>query len=229
MTSNETSNESRSDPSYALDAYERAGFGGGATRGRRPALVVVDFQRGFTEAAFGTGADMADAVAAANELIDVFHQHGEPVYFTVIAYDPAEIDAGIYPWLEKFRGGATLVTGTPPVDIDPRAHMADGDILLAKKGASAFFGTPLAHALHARGIDTLIVTGATTSGCLRASVVDAVQSGFPTIVPREAVADRAQAPHEASLFDIDQKYADVVSLDQALAYARSALESKGQT
>jgi nicotinamidase-related amidase len=89
---------------------------------------------------------------------------------------------------------------------------------VVKKGPSAFFGTNLASMLTAHGVDTVILCGATTSGCVRASVVDAVQSGFPTLVPRECVGDRAQGPHEANLFDIDQKYGDVISLEETLGY-----------
>jgi nicotinamidase-related amidase len=90
--------------------------------------------------------------------------------------------------------------------------------VLVKKGASAFFGTDLAQRLRALAVDTVVICGATTSGCVRASVVDAVQHGFPTLVVREAVGDRARAPHDANLFDIEQKYGDVISVDDAVAY-----------
>lgn len=192
-------------------------------RGSRPALIVVDFQRGFTEAAFGTGADMGEAITAVNPLIDCMHEHGLPVVFTIISYDDAEVDSGAYPWLQKFQGGKTLRSGSPQVELDPRLHVHKRDVLIFKKGASAFAGTPLATILTAWRIDTAIIAGATTSGCVRASVADSVQCGYPTLVPREAVADRAVAPHESNLYDMDQKYADVISVDEALAYLQATV------
>jgi nicotinamidase-related amidase len=211
------------DSTAQASAYERAGFGARAQRGINPALIVVDFQRGFTEEAFGTGADMGAAVAAVNPLVDCVHEAGKSVIFTIISYDDSEVDAGAYPWLQKFQGGKTLRAGTPQVELDPRLHTQEHDIVIVKKGASAFVGTPLATILAAWRIDTAIVAGATTSGCVRATVADSVQYGFPTLVPREAVADRALAPHESNLYDMDQKYADVVSANDALQYLRAAL------
>jgi nicotinamidase-related amidase len=116
---------------------------------------------------------------------------------------------------------AALRTGTAAVEVDPRLPAVATDPLITKHGASAFFGTGLAPLLVGLGVDTLIVCGATTSGCVRATVVDAVQYGFPVLVPRECVADRAEAPHEASLFDMQAKYADVISADDATRYLSS--------
>ena len=107
------------------------------------------------------------------------------------------------------------------VEIDPRLEPRDDETVIVKKGASAFFGTNLASILVSQGVDSVILCGATTSGCVRATAIDLLQYGWPTIVPRECVGDRAQAPHEANLFDIQAKYADVVSLDEALAYVES--------
>ena len=111
-----------------------------------------------------------------------------------------------------------LKLGSDLVELDPRIRRAPEDLLLIKKYASAFLGTPLSATLVTRGVDTLIVTGCTTSGCVRASVVDALSHGFRPIIPHEAVGDRAEEPHEANLFDMDSKYGDVVSLADALAY-----------
>jgi maleamate amidohydrolase len=104
------------------------------------------------------------------------------------------------------------------MEIDPRIAPADGEIVFNKKVASAFFGTPLVSQLASRGVDTVILTGCSTSGCIRATAVDAVSYGFRVIVPEECVADRADAPHRANLFDIDSKYGDVVGVDEVLEH-----------
>jgi nicotinamidase-related amidase len=112
------------------------------------------------------------------------------------------------------------------VEIDPRLPREPQDPVVVKRGASAFFGTHLAATLTSLGADTVVVCGATTSGCVRASVVDAVQSGFPVLVPRECCGDRAEGPHEANLFDIDAKYGDVLALDDVVAYLDSLLPAE---
>jgi nicotinamidase-related amidase len=113
------------------------------------------------------------------------------------------------------------------VEIDPRLERREDETVVSKKGASAFFGTNLVAILVSQGIDTVVLCGATTSGCVRATSIDLLQNGYPTLVPRECVGDRAQAPHEANLFDIQAKYADVVSLEEALAYVESVPERVG--
>jgi len=195
--------------------YERAGFGAAVERGRRPAVVVVDLSRGFTEARFPTGSDLSAEVAATTRVLTAARGARVPVVFTTIAYEPGDEELA---WVRKAPGLAVLAAGSELVDIDPRLAPRSGEPILVKKGASAFFGTDLADRLHAQGIDTVVVCGATTSGCVRASVVDAVQHGFPVLVVREAVGDRAKGPHDANLFDIEQKYGDVVSVDDAASY-----------
>lgn len=196
--------------------YQGAGFGGNVRLGSRPAVLVVDFSYGFTDLIYPTAADMSGPIAATRNLLDVARTRGVPVIFTTISYDEGE--AKVLPWLRKAKGMAALRSGTRLVDIDHRLGRLSDEPLIVKQGASAFFGTNLAALLSAYRTDTLIVTGATTSGCVRASVVDAVQSGFDVIVPKDCVADRAGAPHTANLFDIQQKYADVVSLPEVLRY-----------
>jgi nicotinamidase-related amidase len=112
------------------------------------------------------------------------------------------------------------------VAVDSRLDPRPGEHVVVKTGASAFFGTALASYLASVGADTVIVTGATTSGCVRATVVDAVQHGYPTLVPSDCVADRAQGPHDASLFDINEKYGDVVDSDDVLAYLTTLSEAE---
>jgi len=198
--------------------YDRAGFGAPVRRGQRPAILVVDLSRGFTEPQWPTGADLTDVVAATARLVEAARRIAAPVIYTTIAYDPAEADGHAYAWLDKAPGLRVLRSGSELVDLDPRLPREDRDPVIVKKGASAFFGTHLAATLTSLGADTVVVCGATTSGCVRASVVDAVQSGFPVLVPRECVGDRAQGPHDANLFDIDAKYGDVIDLDDAVQY-----------
>jgi maleamate amidohydrolase len=202
--------------------YARAGFGAAVRRGERPAIVVVDFSRGFTEPQFPTGADLSAEVAATGRLLAAARERGVPVVFTTIAYEPHLRDGGA--WIEKAPGLAVLQIGSELVDIDPRLPVGSADPVVVKKGASAFFGTNLTAILAAQRVDTVIICGATTSGCVRASAVDSVQSGYPTLVVRECVGDRAQGPHDANLFDIQAKYADVIGLEDALGYL-AALEA----
>jgi nicotinamidase-related amidase len=206
--------------------YERAGFGARVTRGTRPAIVVVDLSRGFTEARRPTGADLTDVVAATARLVATARRIDAPVIYTTIAYDPAEADGSAYAWLNKAPGLRVLRAGSELVEIDPRLPREPQDPVVVKRGASAFFGTHLAATLTSLGADTVVVCGATTSGCVRASVVDAVQSGFPVLVPRECCGDRAEGPHEANLFDIDAKYGDVLALDDVVAYLDSLLPAE---
>lgn len=198
--------------------YERAGFGAPVRRGSSPALVVVDLTRGFTEDAYPSGADLTDVVEATATLVDAARPARVPVIWTAIAYSAAEAEGHSVTWLEKAPGMRALVEGTQAVALDPRLPSSPEDRLVVKKGASAFFGTSLAAALVGLGCDTVLVCGATTSGCVRATVVDAVQSGFPALVPHECTGDRARGPHDAALFDIEAKYGDVVPLAEALAY-----------
>jgi maleamate amidohydrolase len=200
--------------------YARAGFGASVRRGERPAIVVVDLTNGFTDPAEPTGADLSNVVAATAGLIEAGRPAGVPVVFTTIAYTPAEADGDAVTWLTKAPGMRALREGSRAVAIDDRLPMEPGDHLITKKGASAFFGTGLAALLSGLRVDTVLVCGATTSGCVRASAVDAVQSGFSVLVPRQCVGDRADGPHEANLFDIQAKYGDVIELADALSYVR---------
>lgn len=197
--------------------YERAGFGAQVRRGRYPAVVVVDLSRGFTEPHFATGADLSAVVEAAGRVVEAAHAAGAPVVFTTIAFDSADVE-GANVWLRKAPGLGILRAGSELVDLDPRLKRRDGDVLITKKGASAFHGTNLAAMLTGLCVDTVVLCGATTSGCIRASAVDAVQSGFPVLVPHECVGDRAAGPHEANLYDIQAKYGDVVALQDVLEY-----------
>lgn len=196
--------------------YRERGFAGRVGFGKRPALLVVDFILGFTDATSPLAGDLEDSLAQTIRLLGAARAHGVPVFFTTVEYDPSLKDAGLFPL--KAAGLKWLVRGSHWVELDPRLQRKEGEIVIRKKYASAFFGTELASTLTSMGVDTLIITGCTTSGCVRASAVDALQYGFRAIVPREAVGDRAQAPHEANLFDIDSKYGDVVGVAEVMEY-----------
>jgi maleamate amidohydrolase len=198
--------------------YRRSGLGDRVGYGERPAVLVVDLQIGFTAPEVSPVAgDLGEVVEATNRILAAARAAGAPAIFTVIAYDPASSDdAGLWP--KKGRHLPMLALGSDLVKLDPRLDHHEGDPVLVKKYASAFFGTHLAPMLTAKRIDTLVVTGCTTSGCVRASVVDALGHGFRPIVPLDAVGDRADEPHDASLFDIDSKYGDVVTTDEVVEH-----------
>ena len=205
--------------------FRQRGFGLRIGFGERPALLVIDMVKAFTDPAMMLGADLDAQVAAISPLLGVAHERGIPVIFSTVMYHEANFrDAGI--WALKQKGVATLKGGTDAVTVDPRLDMREGDGLLVKKYASCFFGTDLVARLVSRQVDTLIITGCTTSGCVRATAVDAVQTGFRPMVVREAVGDRSAAAHAQSLFDLDAKYADVVSLDETLTYLRTVGHNK---
>ena len=139
--------------------------------------------------------------------------------YTTVVYDVGYKDAGIF--IKKVPSLAILLRGTPEVEADFRIKPDVGEYVVEKKYASAFFGTNLDIYLKSHGVDTIVMTGCTTSGCIRASAIDSLQYGYHTIVVRDGVGDRAEGPHEANLFDIDAKYGDVVALDEALSYVRA--------
>ena len=203
----------------AREVYAAAGLGQAVTVGSRPAILVVDFSCGFTDPECTLGADMSAEVEATRRLLDAGRARGLPVIFTTIGYEPSLKDGGL--WLQKVPSLGDLQIGGRWVEIDPRLEPREDETIVLKKGASAFFGTNLPAILVSQGVDSVILCGATTSGCIRATAIDLLQYGYPTLVPRECVGDRAQAPHEANLFDINAKYADVVPLDEVLEYVES--------
>ena len=203
----------------AQELYAAKGFGQKFEYGTNPAVVVIDFSCGFTDPACALGADMTDAVLATKRLLDAARAQGLLVVYTTIGFDESGKDGAL--WLKKVPKLGDLELGGKWIEIDPRLEPRPDEPILLKKGASGFFGTNLASVLTAQRIDTVVLCGATTSGCVRATAVDLLQHGWPGLVPRDCVADRAQAPHEANLFDIQAKYADVVSVDEAIAYVQS--------
>ena len=203
----------------ARDLYERIGLGQSFALGTNPAVVVIDFSCGFTDPECPLGSDLTPQIEATRRLLDAARAKGLPIVYTTIGFDPASGDGGL--WLQKVPALARLELGGRWVDIDPRLEPRDDEPIVIKKGASGFFGTNLASILVSRRVDSVILCGASTSGCVRATAIDLLQYGWPAIVPRDCVGDRARAPHDANLFDIQAKYADVVSVEEALAYVES--------
>jgi nicotinamidase-related amidase len=181
--------------------------------GRRPALVVVDVIRGFTDPACPLGSE-ADAVVEANRsLLDAFRARGLPVFFTTVIYrDPGQARV----FRDRLPALDVLAPGSPWVEVDPRLAARPDEPVIEKRWASGFFGTDLARRLQEAAADSLVVTGLTTSGCVRATAVDGLQHEYRVVIPREAVGDRNPAAHEANLFDLNAKYADVLDLEQVL-------------
>jgi maleamate amidohydrolase len=204
--------------------YEEAGMGRALPRGVRPAVLVVDLSCGFTDPVYAAGSDLTTVVEATRQVVDVARDGGAPVIFTTIAFGPGAKDGGL--WVRKFPTLAQLQIGDRTEEIDPRLGLRPDEIVIRKKGASAFFGTNLAAILVSQRVDTVVLCGATTSGCIRATAIDLMQHGFPALVPRECVGDRASGPAEANLFDIQAKYADVVPAEDALAYLVATAASR---
>jgi maleamate amidohydrolase len=197
-------------------SYAEAGFAARLGAGTRPALLVVDLVRAYLDVGSPFYADGEAARASTERLVDAARASGHPVVFTRVRYAADGSDGGHF-----VRKVPTLLLYADPDD--PRTDFPDSprpqgeELVVTKQYASAFFGTTLASTLTAWGVDTVVLAGYSTSGCVRASATDALQHGFRPLVVRDAVADRDPSVHEANLFDLDAKYADVVDEAEALA------------
>lgn len=189
--------------------YTRAGFGGRLPFGRRPVLLIVDVCRAYLDPASPLYAGVEDALASNVRLADAARRLGVPVLFTQVVYRAGGVDGGLF--YRKVPALKAFLEGSPLGDFDDALRALPGELVVSKQYASAFFGTSLAATLTAMGADCVIVTGFSTSGCVRATALDAVQHGFLPFVVREACGDRDPRPHEANLFDLQAKYAEVVS------------------
>ena len=185
--------------------------------GNKPAVLVVDFINAYTTPGEKLYAPaVADAVDASVELLDRAREKGVPVIYTEVIYNENGLDGGIF--VKKVPVLRTMVRGEPMAEIVESLKPQPSDVVLTKQYASAFFGTSLAALLTAQQIDTVVLIGCSTSGCIRASAVDGMQHGFRMVVPEECVGDRAPEPHQANLFDINSKYGDVVAKRDVLNY-----------
>lgn len=195
--------------------YEKQGFGNRIGFGKKPALLIIDFINGFNDPdAFG-GGNIQDAIDNTAELLAVARHMDMPVVFTSHVYAEDGSEDGVFNL--KSPGLAKLKRGSHETKVVDELEPRPGERVLEKHYPSGFSNTDLTGWLAQRGIDTAIITGCTTSGCVRATAVDAMSNGFRPIVPRECSGDRAKGPHEANLFDIDQKYGDVMSLEDVMA------------
>jgi nicotinamidase-related amidase len=199
--------------------YGKAGFGGRLDFGKRPCLLHVDFARAYIDKSCSLYAGVEASADAAREVLAEARRAGIMVAHTRVEFTPGGADGGVFfrkvPALKNFERGSAF--GAFVEGLEPLPH----EVVITKQYASAFFGTNLASTLTAAGIDTVLLAGWSTSGCIRASTLDACQSGFVPIVIREAVGDRHQGPHEANLFDLQAKYAEVRGKDEVIAYLRN--------
>ncbi len=194
-------------------------FDGRLSFGKYPALLIVDFVMAYLDHASPLYANVEDALASNIRLLAVARAANIPVIFTNVVYEADGADGGLF--YKKIPALRVFVKGSPLGAFPPSLEPMDGEHIISKQFASAFFGTSLAEVLTAEGIDTLLITGLSTSGCVRATALDALQSGFAPFVVRDACGDRHLAPHEANLFDLQAKYAEVICEADACALMRA--------
>lgn len=201
------------------DDYGKAGFGNRLGFGKSPALVIVDVVMAYLEPDSPLYAGVEDELAANERLLAAARNAHIPVVFTNVEYTPGGIDGGYF--YRKIDALKVFDRGSPLGAFPPSLEPLDHETVITKQYASAFFGTSLAATLHAAGCDTVIVTGYSTSGCVRATALDALQSGFVPVVVPEACGDRDTRVQEANLFDLGAKYADIVPEREVLDYLKT--------
>ena len=202
------------------DDYQRAGFRGRLGWGSRPAVLVVDICRAYVDPQSPLYAGVEQQVASAARVVEAARRGGHPVLFTRVSYQRGGADGGLF--YKKVAALRCFDGGNPLGEFLDDPKPLPGEVVITKQYASAFFGTSLAATLTAQGVDTVVIVGLSTSGCVRASAVDAVQHGFRPIVVADACGDRDPRPHDAALFDIDAKYGDVVPETEALDHLGEA-------
>lgn len=191
------------------DIYRKQQMGGLIGKGQRTALIIVDFVNGFIDPEIFGGGNTLEAAEATIPVLEVFRERELPVVFTRIVYADDGSDAGI--WCEKAPRLRELIETNPASHVIDILKPRTGETVIRKTQPSAFFDTNLGSLLRSQNVDAVLVVGATTSGCVRATVVDAISANFRPSVISDCVGDRAQGPHEANLFDMQQKYANVIA------------------
>jgi maleamate amidohydrolase len=206
--------------------YARAGYHARQDWGKRPALLLVDFARAYYEpdSPLYGGEGCVTARDHAARLLDTARQTGTPVIFTEVRYIKGGADGGVF--FKKAPPLKVMEWGSPLGDLVEGLERRPDEIMVTKQYPSAFFGTSLAATLTSMGVDTVLLTGLTTSGCIRATCIDAMSHGFVTLVVSDAVGDRADGPHEANLFDMSAKYADLVTTSEAAEYLQTTQREK---
>ena len=202
-------------------------FDGRLSFGKRPALLIVDFVMAYLDKSSPLYAHVEDALESNIRLLAAARAAGIPVIFTNVVYEQDGADGGLF--FKKIPSLRVFVKGSPYGAFPPSLQPLDGERIISKQFASAFFGTALTDILTTAAIDTLLITGLSTSGCVRATALDALQSGFAPFVVRDACGDRHSAPHDANLFDLQAKYAEVVSEGEAIEFLRSSALSSPET
>ena len=207
-----------------LEIYQRQGFGNSSGIGRRPGLLIIDFVNGFANPDQFGGGNIGEAIENTQGLLAEARALGLPIAFTRVVYADDGSDAGVFtlkaPALTQLTEGAF---GSQIVDqLKPK----DGEYIVRKTQPSAFFGTNLTAWYVSKGVDTVVVTGCTTSGCVRASVIDSMSYNFRTVVASDCVGDRALGPHEANLFDMEQKYADLMNSSEIIEVLHETMPVK---
>ena len=198
-----------------LDVYEKQNFGNLSGIGESPALLIVDFVNGFTDPEQFGGGNIQDAIYKTVDLLAFARAHNMPVAMTRVVYSDDGSDNGIF--CVKAPGLKGLTEDAHISQIVDELAPAKGEYVIRKTQPSGFFGTNLAGWYNSKGVDTVLVTGCTTSGCVRASVIDAMSYNFRTVIVTDGVGDRAIGPHEANLFDMGQKYGDLMSVSEIIS------------
>lgn len=196
--------------------YAAAGFGQGLRLGRRPALLMIDFARAYFSPESPLYAGVEATRDAAARVLGAARAHDVPVFHTRVEYQPGGADGGVF--YRKIAALKVFEAGSPLGDFESSLEPLPGEAVITKQYPSAFFGTDLDLRLKRAGIDTLVICGLSTSGCVRASAVDAICHGFVPVIVREGVGDRLQTVHEANLFDLAAKTAELRSLDEIIGY-----------
>jgi len=206
--------------------YSRANYHSAQTWGSRPALVLIDFAQAYFDEAYPLfgGQGCQSALDNAARLAPAARAAGIPVIFTEVKYQPGGLDGGAF--YSKVPALSCFDAGTDSQRLADGLSMEVDDILITKQYPSAFFGTSLDATLRWLKVDTLLLTGVTTSGCIRATCIDSISHGFVTLVVSDAVGDRAQEPHDANLYDMSAKYADLLTTEEAIAYFSTHEESQ---
>jgi len=199
------------------DIYRMQGFGQKLGLGKSVALIVVDFTNGFADPAMLGGGNIPDAIRNTKTLLKSARDRNWPIVYTRHVYAADGSDHNLFN--VKLPTNNLLIEGSFAAEIVSDLAPQAGEFIINKQFPSAFIGTNLAAWLMQRRVDTLIISGCTTSGCVRATTVDAMCAGLRPIVARDCVGDRAEGPHQANLFDLQQKYADVLSSNEILASA----------
>jgi maleamate amidohydrolase len=201
------------------ELYLSSGFGGRVGFGERPAIVVIDLARSWLDESSPQGSRrLASVLDRTLEVIAAGRDHGHPVFFTTMAYEKGDLVGPLGKKMLHASSGSSLDAGSPMIELDPQLRRRADEPLIVKQRASAFWGTTFEAHLVGRRIDTLIITGCSTSGCVRATAESAYDRNFHCIVAREAVGDRSPVAHECNLIDIDMRYGDVVEVDAVVSY-----------